>query len=159
MLNHLAKLSTQQKAILRSLATTTSGSQWSRRQKLRKDVTPSIDWDAIRRENGLFLRNRVYYRGPRPPYDENRKLTNKVHASISRALRRLVERGLVEWQIDRTPAKRLWRRFSHSFETIPERVDRYPVLTQKGKEAVEQLTADRCKARQGLINMKEEPPL
>jgi hypothetical protein len=79
-----------QKIILLVLAESKGANKWTVSWRMRFAVAGDLgmSWMQLRRFYGRA--------GNRPEYDEDRRQKNIVHASISRSLARLVERGLVE---------------------------------------------------------------
>lgn len=91
-------------------------------------IATGVDTDELERERRQFhhsRNNRYIYKKdtlPRPEYDESRRKSNKAFATVSRAIRKLVQRGLVAWQV--------------------EPKYRYPILTTEGHGAVSHLVSN-----------------
>ena len=106
-------------------------------------IATGVDTDELERERRRFHHsrsNRYIYKKdtlPRPEYDESRRKSNKAFATVSRAIRKLVQRGLVAWRIE------------------PE--FRYPVLTADGHSAVRYLVSNgQAEELAGRINSIDE---
>ena len=77
------------------------------------------------------------YQIDRTIYNANRRAINKAYATVSRSLARLCSRGLLEWK-------------------VTGNARRYPVLTDEGRRAIDELAPADLAQLSARINLRHD---